>query len=156
MNAKLAVVYVWKGKAYVPTEGQVFPGGGFVDIDPVSVVELANPPLVEAIMASLSLGHPPVASLTPQEWTTRKDPILIATGARSWSELYRHGENYTIEWTPERVLLQLSDPDPQGGWNFGIERQLHFPPDVRLETLVDAILRDIASKSSKSKQNADR
>ena len=152
MGIRIASIYVWQGKAYVPTNGRVVGGGAFVAIDPILEAELQKDQLLGAIKSVLALGHPPLPDRSRREWDQQVSPILAATGARSWSELYRRGLVYTIEWGPDGVFLEFPRRAPKGGWISDREKRRQFAPDVDLGDIVDVILQDVeAGPPSKKK-----
>lgn len=147
MDIRIAGIYIWQGKAYVPTYGRVVGGGPFVEIEPVFTVELVKDQMVRVIKSALAAGHPPAPNLSAQERDRRVSPILVATGARNWSDLYRKAVTYTIEWGPNGVFLEHSRRAPKGGWEFDPEKRQQFAPDTSIEDIVDVILHDIEARS---------
>ncbi len=156
MEIRIASIYVWRGKAYVPATGRVVGGGAFVAIDPVLEVEVEKEPLVDAIKSSLSTGHPPLPDRSRDEWDKVVSPVLVATGARSWNELYRKALVYTIEWGPKGVFLEFPLRAPRGGWVSDPEKRRLFDAEVDIEHIVDVILKDIAARSAGSKKTSRR
>ena len=147
-------IFIWKGKAYIPTYGQVVGGGAFVAIEPVFVAKLAKHEIVEAIEAALARGHPPLPDRSRDEWDRLMgaSPLLAATGARSWSEFYRTAAQFTIAWGPAGVFLESGRRAPTGGWFFDPERRRIFESGVEIADIVDVILQDIEAESSSKKR----
>ena len=97
-DPKLTVVGVdvWHGKAYVPTQAQ-YESGIFVDTDPVYVTAINIAEMTKVIQVVKEAGHKKIPDpKTREEFLERKDPILAATGARSWKQLAKTGASYTI------------------------------------------------------------
>ncbi len=156
MEIKIASIYVWRGRAYVPANGRIVGGGAFVAIEPVLEVELQEDQLIEAIKSSLAIGHPPLPDRSRDEWDKLISPVLVATGARSWNELYRKALVYTIEWGPKGVFLEFPLRASKGGWVSDPEKRRQFEPDVDIEELVHTILDDITARSASSKKPSRR
>jgi hypothetical protein len=146
MDTKIAALIVWQGKGYVPAHGQVVNGGPFAAVDPVFVIELDKDELLSAIRSAMAVGYPPLPNMTPKDWANRNDPILSATGARSWKELCRKGASYAITWSATYILLDMTRRDRNEKCEYDGERQRRFPPGTDLEQIVDAILLDIETR----------
>jgi hypothetical protein len=152
MEIRIASIYVWRGNAYVPTNGRVVGGGAFVAIDPVLQVELKKDQMIDAIKSTLSRGHPPLPDRSREEWDKLVSPVLVVTGAKSWNELYRTALIYTIEWGPKGVFLEFPLRAPKGGWVSDPEKRRQFSSDVDIEVIVEAILEDIAARPARKKK----
>lgn len=146
-------IYVWKGKAYLPTQAQ-FRSGIFVDTVPVHVVNLSSEELESAITAVVAAGHPLLPDPAPAEEKKHKDPVLQATCARSWYALAREGASYTISWTESQVRLDISRVDAKGRWQNDPRQVQVFPKDTPLQTVVSMILKDIQSRSLDQKHQS--
>lgn len=138
-------IYVWQGKAYLPIQGR-FESGIWVDLEPVYVVGLSTEELVAALEKVLAAGHPRLPDPTKEEWQKRKDPVLAATKARSWTALARNGTSYSIGWTDNQIRVDMSMADSKGRWQFDPEKAHIFPIDTNLQTIAKVILADIRSR----------
>jgi hypothetical protein len=145
MKRQAATIYVWHGKAYLPLQGQ-FESGIWVGLEPVQVAELSKDELVTAIQRVLTAGHPRLPNPTREEWQRRKDPVLAATKARSWKALARNGASYSIDWTGDKIRVDMSKLDNKGRWVYDVEKVRIFPSDTSLQVIVDVILGDIRSR----------
>lgn len=142
---KLVVIDIWKGKAYLPAQGQ-FESGIWADIEPVLVTSLDLKELAAAIQKVFDKGYIRLPEPTREEWQKRKSPILAATGARSWKELAYQGASYTIGWTEREVRVDMSRLDKKGRWENDPQRVHIFPLDTPLEAIAAIILDDVRSR----------
>lgn len=154
-NPKLTVVGVdvWHGKAYIPTQAQ-YESGIFVDVDPVYIVSLDPDELEQAIQAVKDAGHKRLPDpKTREEFLAHKDPILAATGARSWKQLAKTGASYTIGWTDKEIRIDMSRLNKKGVWEFDLEKVKKLPPDAPIEQIVEIILEDLKARPEALKMN---
>ncbi len=141
MNYRGVGIIIWQGKAYIPSLAET-KSGILVQVDPVYIADLDHGELLAAIEKSLASDHPRFPELSQEEWRKRKDPLLAATGAKSWKELARKGASYGIEWVKEGLRLDFSRVDRKGRWEIDPDRVQIFPANTPLETIVDLILCD--------------
>lgn len=145
---KLTVVgiYVWHGKAYVPTQGQ-YESGIFVDIDPVYITSINVEQMGKAIRTVKEVGHKKIPDpKTREEFLARKDPILSATGTRNWKQLAKTGASYNIAWTEKEVRIDMSRLNKKGVWEFDLEKVRKLPPDSSIEQIAEIILEDLKTR----------
>ncbi len=147
MDPQFLVIYIWKGKAYMPLQAQA-ESGFYVLTEPVFVSELERGGLLRALRDVLSRGHPRVPDPPFRGPGVDKDPLLAATGARSWKELARSGFYLAIAWTDRAIRIDRSKPDDKGRWIDDPEKVRLLSPDTTLEDLVTVILDDIHSNSA--------
>lgn len=145
MLRALVGIYVRHGKAYLPVIAQM-ESGPFLDIEPVYRVDLHPEALVGAIQHVLAAGHPRRPDPTRDELRPSNDPVLKATGARSWKELARTGASYSITWTDDAIRVEMSRLDRKGRWEWDPAKRRWFPPDAPLDAIVAVILEDIRSR----------
>ncbi len=145
MRLRVVGIYVWRGKAYLPVQAQL-ESGPFMDIEPVYTAGLNAEELISAVEKVLAAGHPRLPDPTREEMRQRKDPVLMATKARSWKELAQTGASYTIGWTDKEIRVDISRLDKKGRWEFDPEKTRIFPPDASLPDLIAVILEDIWSR----------
>jgi hypothetical protein len=136
----MATVIIYEGKAYVPANAEI-EGGPYFAIEPVFETGLIVDEIVNALAQVREIGHPALPPLTNEDMKRRRDPILKATGAKSWTQLAKEGAAYTIYWQPDQVTLYLSGTDDRG--RFKSSHSKVYPVETPLETLVEAILEDI-------------
>lgn len=145
MKVTVVGIYVWRGKAYLPVQGQ-FESGIYVDLEPVYVAELTLDGLMAAVQKVVAAGIPRLPEPTEEEWRKRKSPILTATKARNWKELARAGASYDIVWRETQIRVNMSRLDKQGRWEFDPTKVRIFPPDTPLEEIIAVILADIRTR----------
>ena len=141
---QVAHILLRKGKAYLPTEGQVEGGGAFVQIDPVLITEIASDAIAEALAQIAAIGHPTIPNILRDEWKQRKDPLLTATRVRSWSALARTSASYNITWESHQITLMLHALDAKGRFAATPERAKIFTESVSLRELAEHIVTDVA------------
>lgn len=143
-------VIIYKDKAYVPTEALLPAGPAYVATDPVYVAELTPDALAQALEKAFVAGHA-VINPTDDEWYSYHhggDPLLRATGARSWKTLARHGAVYAIVWSGTDIILYLSEVDKQGRFASGPGRTKIFHSQDDFQTIAHAILEDAEMQPS--------
>lgn len=145
MRKQSVSIVVWHGKAYLPVKARL-ESGLWMDLEPVHVADLNTESLLSAIEKVLIAGHPRLPNPTQEEMRQREDPILKATGARSWKELARSGASYSISWTEGGIQVNMSRLDRKGKWEWDPEKMRAFPPDTSLREVLAVILEDIQSR----------
>ena len=146
MKGILIGVYIWKGKAYIPTRAR-FDSGIWVDIEPVYTADLNESELVSAIKSVIVEKYPVLQDPTAEEWRSRKDPVLQMTRARSWKNIARTGASYSISKNNERIRLDMSKLDEKGRWEVDPRKTSVLPPDTPIEHIVGLILDDVQSRN---------
>jgi hypothetical protein len=136
---------VYLGKAYLPTQA-IFESGLWVDVEPVFTAALDVDELTEAAKKVIVAGHQTLPDPTREEWLHRKDPVLLATGARSWKALARNGAAYSISERNGEIRLDMTFTDKKGRWLFNPEKARTFPEGTSLSDIVRVILEDIQSR----------
>ncbi len=144
MNIRSASVIIYQDKAYVPTEAQM-ETGPYLAIEPVYVAGLTPEEIAQALAQAIAAGHPRVPGMTRDEFRKRRDPILKATKARSWKELYQKGGVYGIEFREDEILIYTHSEDPLKVGNI-----LRFPSDASLRDLAEAILNNFRARKAGS------
>jgi hypothetical protein len=145
------VIHIWRGKAYIPVWGQT-ENGPNVLIEPVLVSEIEREDLLRTLREVLSRGHPVVPALLVRGTRSRSDPLLRATGARSWKELARTGCYYSVSWTDEKIRIDRSTVDEKGRWVPDLEKVRFLPPDTALEDIVDLMMKDMETWATVTNQ----
>jgi hypothetical protein len=141
---RAADVYVWKGKAYIPSKG-VYKGGLRVSMDPVRTVELDVREIVVAVSAVLAFEPPQLPVMPPEERKRLLETIPRATGARSWNQLYKEAYPYVIELTEDGFRLHIPDDGTRQGWIF--PQKKIFPPGTEITIIVQELLNDYRSRN---------
>lgn len=138
-------IYAWRGKAYLPAHGQC-KSGIYVVMEPVYVAELDLDALVAATRDIMATEIVSLPDFTRDEWRKRPDTLLKATKAHSWKELARTGATYGIDWTEQRIHVDMSYRDKQGRWQNDPAKVRILPPDTPLEDVISVILADIRTR----------
>ena len=148
MTIKKAVdVILWRGKAYLPTLVKI-KSGGWIDREPVYTARLEVKDLVLAIKKVLSAGQLCVPPPTKAEMQRQGDPLLNATGARSWKALAKEGAAYSISWTDKGIEISISQLDKKGRWVWDPAKHHILPLDTPLEEIAALILEDFQARST--------
>lgn len=134
---RVAVVWVKQSKAYLPTQAQT-EAGYFMGIEPICVADLAKGELTTALEKVLATGHPRVPTPTREDFRRRKDPLLEVAKARSWQDFEKDATAFTVTWTEEMVLLDVSDSKTE--FQHDPARRRVFPLNTSLSTIAEAIL----------------
>ncbi len=136
LQRSLVVVYIWHGKAYLPTQAQ-FESGIFFGIEPVLICAVNSTELTGVIQVMKDAGHERLPEpKTREEFLTRKDVVLAETGARSWKQLAKTGVAYTISWK-ENVRIDMSRLDKKGRWENDPDRVQILPLDTPIERFLE-------------------
>lgn len=142
----ISVVYIWKSQAYIPVQDQ-YESGIFVGTEPVYITPLNIAEMTKAIQAVKEAGHKKIPDpKTREEFLERKDPILAATGARSWKQLAKTGASYTIGWTEKEVRIDMSHLNKKGVWEYDLDKVKILQPDTPIEQIVEIILEDLKTR----------
>jgi hypothetical protein len=146
MNLRSASIIYYQGKFYIPSSVES-ESGVIIDAEPVYVTGVDIGEMVKVIEHVLLAPRPRVPDLSRDEWKKRKDPVLNATGAKSWKELASKGFAYNIGWSDKQKRLDIARVDKQGKWEFDPEKVQIFSVSTPLETIVQIILDDVLSKN---------
>ncbi len=120
-----ATIIIRRGRAYIPVNARVEDGGPFVNVEPVTVVDLNAIEIADALEAVASRGHPTIPSIPRDDWKLRKDPLLRAVGVSSWSKLASDSASYGIGWSSSGVTIYLHSLDKKGRFSFD-QNRIHF------------------------------
>ncbi len=143
MEPIVVVIDVWRGKAYLPVQAR-YEIGGSMDVEPVYVADLTAEDLMEAI--EKVLGHPRMPALTREEIRHRADPVLKATGARSWKELSQTGASYVIGWSDKETRIDMSRLDKKGRWEYDLAKIKILSSNAPLKDIAAIIMGDIRTR----------
>lgn len=145
MGLRVIVVFVWRGRAYVPIQAQ-HESGIFTSVEPVLNVSLTTSALTLAMQSVLATGHPRLANPSSGDSHQRKDPVLSAAGARTLKEMMSTGGSYTVAWTDKEVRIDMSRLDKKGRWENDPAKVHILSPNAPLEEIVSIILNDANSR----------
>lgn len=142
---KGASIIIHQKKAYIPVEAEIV-GGPYIAVDPVFQADLTVESLISAFEQVMAIGHPQIETPPSRsEWRRRRDPVLAATGVRSWRQLDQEGLFYGVWWQNGDVVLYLHPLDADGQQPIvGQDRMRIFPGDVAIAQIAAAILEDVA------------
>jgi hypothetical protein len=146
MSTELRVslsVFSRQGKAYVPTVGDT----GTLDMitGPVYTVNLSVEELTEVLEKVLRAGNPKIPQPTRYEMEhPRNHPLLKAAKVGSWKKLAQGGASYGISWRSNGVTLDMSRPNSK--FEYDASKIRHFPPNVDMREIAQAILDDVHSR----------
>ncbi len=146
---EVAGAIVYRGKAYLHVEARI-KGDGFLAVEPVFISDLTIEGLTAAFERVIAAGHPLVRMPSRLEMQLHQDPILKATGAKSWKELAAEAASYTVVWSNSQITLYISRLDEQARFEIDPDKTKTFALDTPLQKLVEVILKDITSRSNLS------
>ncbi len=149
-------ITVRAGKGYLPTLHKSEKHHLYVPREPVLVAELTPEGLAAAIRQKLAEGNPPIElpedraefSKWWKEATRGKgksSPVVKAAGVKSWKEFGQKARAYSIGWTDNRIIVDMSKPFERGGFLYDPKKAREFPPDTPLEQIVEVLLEDMRS-----------
>jgi hypothetical protein len=133
------------GKAYVPVKA-IFGTGTFVITTPIYVADLTLEGLTDAVEKARSHGHPRPPESAWDDLVGAKSPLLKATKARSWRELYRTGVSYTIYWSGQNQEVRVYMPHPDRPHDPAKHRRVTLPITTPLKEIITLILEDVRSR----------
>jgi hypothetical protein len=142
-----ASVIVRNNKAYIPTVADA--EGAYIDIEPVSIVNLSLQELVKVLLRVHNKGNPKIPLPPGGKFYNlpKPDPVLKAAKVGSWKKLAQGGASYSITWRSENVIMYISKNDKKGRfvWDHPAKTKV-FPPDVSMKEVVQAIIDDVNSR----------
>ena len=144
---RAASVIIRHNKAYVPSTVQM-DNGAFLQVEPVYIADLNIKELTQALTQVLAADAPVVPEPTREEFKNRRDPLLAATGTRSWKAMARDSLGYGIEWTDAGVWISLPELDKQGRFAASTvsSPRIEFPTNTGMGNIAMAILNDAADR----------
>lgn len=114
--------------------------GAFLQEAPVLCVELDVRELAVALEKAQEFGNP---TMPTPDFKKRRDPMLYATGARSWKEMGRNGKSYGIFWHRDKVELYMSKLDNRGRFVHDPDKTQIFYANISMEEIAKAIIEDV-------------
>ena len=143
---ELIGVIIRHNKAYAPINAKMT-GGGYLEVEPVYVADLTVEDLTRVFNHVASQGNPQLPSLSKEHFQARKDPMLQATGAKSWKAMARNSASYTIAWHDNQVTLFMSRLDRKGRFEADPSKTRTYPESASLSILAEVILEDAQGRS---------
>jgi hypothetical protein len=128
--------YLRKGQVFVPTVAKT-EAGFFMDLNPVSVVEVGNPDAVaQAIVATIEKRNPIVP--TPTRGTFPTPVILAHAKVKSWATFEKSALCIKVVLNGSIYQIRPMRKSPSGGWE---------DDPARIESLpVGAAPKDVARR----------
>lgn len=140
-----ASITICKGKVYLPILG-ITNSGLFVDTNPVFICN----PIIEEMVINLQkvqeIGHPLIEINSSEDRLKHVKVMLTATGTKSWKELARLGNSYSLSWSNKGTLLEMSRLNKQGRWEYDPFKTKRLPLDTPYNDLIQIILDDYHSR----------
>jgi hypothetical protein len=143
---RIAGIYFWKGKAYLPSEG-IYKGGPRIDMEPVQIVDVQVNELTSAATKKLTVEPVQLPQMSSEERKSLLGTIPRVTGARSWNQLYKEALHYIIEAGEEEIHLLIPSNDTSQGWTYPRENRKTFSLGTDLSVVIRALLEDLTTRS---------
>ena len=144
MDSNRVIMFVRKGKAYIPTLAKT-DKGVYVTINPVFTVELNIAELMRVTEDILKIGHPEMKHPTKDQLAKMGHPMLKAADVSSWKKLSEGGTAYWIIWRKEEIVLEFSKKGERGSFAVDSSKTQHFPNGTDLRMILQVMLDDLKS-----------
>jgi hypothetical protein len=134
---------LYKGVVQVPTSYIVVRDGFFVTDTPLESVPVKQTErLRQAIQAAIERGNPSISRDEARVRLHRKDdPLLQATGARSWFALDRETKGlWGLIEKDGLYQIRVSQPMKTHGWHEDETKRVLFPPGTAIEDVIDRLI----------------
>lgn len=131
-------VYLRKGTLFVPTTGLV-DGGILRDIEPVSVVPIANIEAVrEALRATIARGNP----ATPHfRLGSYPQPIVLKyAGVKTWSAFAREARSWSIRQEKENYQIVGYRKHAKGYWVEDPEKKFEVSAGTTVDEVIERMI----------------
>jgi hypothetical protein len=98
--------------------------------------------LRQAILTAIGRGNPTISRDQARALLHSKDdPLLKATGARSWHVLDRHTQGlWSIDENNELYQIRVDEPMQPRGWHEDKSKRIEFPPGTPVEDVIDRLI----------------
>jgi hypothetical protein len=146
-------LYLREGKVIVPT---VAKAGGFLDIDPVTVVPADDRPgIIAAIKKAYAKGNPKQRPPSKQ-WhimpSKRHFPapvVLKPVGVKTWSAFQKNASCWNIRFQDDTFEIWPLKKDPDGeGWLGNPEKVEKLPPGTSIDEVAEKVAEQIINSAS--------
>ncbi len=143
-------LYIIGNKAIIPTVART-QAGYYLEVEPVTHLDLADPKLSEAMRKSLDGGNPIVP--TSSRATFPEPVVLRYTGAKSWKKFAELADCWTVTERNGTFVLGRSERDADGVY-WGAKEKLTIPLDssgkrLDADVIIDAIRSDTLVRRSR-------
>jgi hypothetical protein len=131
---------LYKGVVHIPT---AYFSGYFVNDTPLeSVPAEQTARLRRAILAAVGRGNPPISRDQAQILLNSKDdPLLRATGARSWYVLDRQTKGlWSIAEKDGVYQIRVDEPMQPRGWHEDRTKRVEFPLGTPIEDVIARLI----------------
>ena len=115
-------------------------------IEPVYTVDSTVDKVLAALEKAIATGHPQIPPPTKEDMEKWQDPILAASGTKSWKQLAKNSASYNIFWAENQIFLYLSRLDKQGRFEPDPKKTKIFPKNTPLRVIVEVILADVNTR----------
>lgn len=136
-------IIIRKGRVYIPVHAKGEPGGPYVAVEPVIRADLEVTAIAKALAEVAAHGHPLVPSITRAAWDARTDPILRATGVKSWKQVATDSASYGIGWNASGVTISLHALDAKGRFCGDVGRMQFLPGTPSRHDIAQVIVADV-------------
>jgi len=131
---------LYKGVVHIPTS---YFSGYFVTGVPLESVSVEQTErLRRAILAAIARGNPPISRAEARALINSKDdPLLKATGARSWYVLDRQTQGlWSIDEKDGVYQIRVDEPMQPRGWHEDKTKRVEFPPGTPVEDVIARLI----------------
>jgi hypothetical protein len=131
---------LYKGMVHIPTS---YFSGFFVTNTPLESVAVEQTErLRQAILTAIGRGNPSISRDQARTLLHSKDdPLLKATGARSWYVLDRQTQGlWSIDEKNGLYEIRVDEPMQPRGWHEDKTKRVEFPPGTPVEDVIDRLI----------------
>ena len=131
---------LYKGIVHIPTS---YFTGFFVTDRPLESVSVEQTDsLRNAILAAIARGNPPISRDQAEALLSSKDdPLLQATGARSWYVLDRQTMGlWSLDEKDGIYQIRVDEPMQPRGWHEDKTKRVEFLPGTPVEEVIDRLI----------------
>lgn len=132
-----------KGVVHVPTSYIVERDGFYVHDTPLESVPVEQTEaLRQAILAAIERGNPPISRDQARAVVHSKDdPLLRATGMRSWYALDRQMKgSWNLVERDGLYEIRVDQPMKTHGWHEDKSKRIQFPRGTAVEDVIDRLI----------------
>ena len=134
---------LYKGVVQIPTSYFVERDGFFVDNRPLESVPVEQTEgLRQAVLAAIERGNPPITRDQARALLHSKDdPVLKATGARSWNVLDRQTKGlWSIDGKDGVYQIRVDEPMQPRGWHEDKAKRVEFPSGTSIDDVITRLI----------------
>jgi hypothetical protein len=138
------------GIVHIPTSYRVKSDGFFYEHAPLESVPVEQTDrLRKAIRTAIQRGNPPISQDEVRALSSSKNtPMLVATGARSWSALGRQMKgSWSIKEQDGVYQIRVDEPMQPRGWHEDKSKRIEFPPGTPVEDVIDRLIAMIQGRA---------